>query len=56
MALGVEAFSPVLAVAQLPGDAAPRAFVETATAFCNDKVLGTLSATVIVHPSLEKVR
>jgi hypothetical protein len=28
-----------------------KAFLEEATRFCNERVWGTLSATIIVHPS-----
>jgi len=36
------------------GSADPIAFLDEAVKFCNDKVWGTLSATIIVHPSTMK--
>jgi acyl-CoA reductase-like NAD-dependent aldehyde dehydrogenase len=36
------------------GSSDPVAFLDEAVAFCNDKVWGTLSATIIVHPSTMK--
>lgn len=36
------------------GSSDPIAFLESAVAFCNDKVWGTLSATIIVHPTTMK--
>jgi Aldehyde dehydrogenase family len=36
------------------GSADPIAFLDEAVRFCNDKVWGTLSATIIVHPSTMK--
>lgn len=36
------------------GPADPVAFLDAAVDFCNDKVWGTLSATIIVHPSTMK--
>ena len=44
-----EAFSSVLAVTSLPGDAA--AYLSRAVAFANETLWGTLGANVIVHPS-----
>ena len=44
-----EAFSSVLAVTSLPGDAA--AYLASATAFANETLWGTLGANLIVHPS-----
>ncbi|KAJ1467673.1 Aldehyde/histidinol dehydrogenase, partial [Baffinella frigidus] len=51
--LNNEAFAPVLAIASIPGDATPRAFAAAASDFCNDKVMGSLTAAVILHPTLE---
>jgi aldehyde dehydrogenase (NAD(P)+) len=36
------------------GSADPVAFLEAAVKFCNDQVWGTLSATIIVHPTTAK--
>jgi aldehyde dehydrogenase (NAD(P)+) len=48
-----EAFGSVLAETRLPG-ADARAFLANATAFCNDKLWGTLGANVLIHPSTMK--
>lgn len=44
-----EYFAPVLAVAELPGDAAT--FLRAATAAANERLAGTLGANVIAHPA-----
>jgi aldehyde dehydrogenase (NAD(P)+) len=44
-----EAFSSVLMVATLPGDA--QTYLAAATAFANDRLWGTLGGNVIVHPA-----
>ncbi len=45
-----EVFGPVLCETSLPGgDAA--SFLERAVAFCNDRLVGTLGATILVHPT-----
>lgn len=44
-----EVFGPVLAETALPGSD-PRSFLERAVAFCNDRLEGTLGATILVHP------
>jgi aldehyde dehydrogenase (NAD(P)+) len=36
------------------GTADPAAFLDEAVKFCNDRVWGTLSATIIIHPSTAK--
>jgi acyl-CoA reductase-like NAD-dependent aldehyde dehydrogenase len=36
------------------GSADPVEFLEAATKFCNDRVWGTLSATIIIHPTTAK--
>jgi aldehyde dehydrogenase (NAD(P)+) len=48
-AFDVEAFAPVLAVVELPGDAST--YVRNAVAFANDRLWGTLGANVVVHPA-----
>jgi hypothetical protein len=50
-----EAFANVLTVVTLP-EAGPEAFLDAAAAFCNERVWGTLSASVIVHPSLARAQ
>ena len=48
-----ELFSPVLAQTSLPGrDTAD--FLRNAVRFCNEKLYGTLGATVIIHPKTMK--
>ena len=48
-----ELFSPVLAQTSLPGrDAAE--FLHNAVQFCNEKLYGTLGATIIIHPATMK--
>lgn len=44
-----EFFGAVLAETTLPGDDAAT-FLRNATAFCNEKLQGTLGGTIIVHP------
>jgi len=44
-----ECFCSVFGEAQL-GSADPAAFLETAVDFCNDRLWGTLNATLVVHP------
>lgn len=46
-----EAWSPVLAVASLPGPPDPSAFLPAAARFCNERLWGTLSASVFCHPA-----
>lgn len=56
-ALRNEAFSPVVAFAtvnNLSNDK-PTTFMNAASNICNNKIFGTLSCTVIVHPSTEKI-
>lgn len=49
----VEPFCGLLSETTLaPSD--PVAFLEETTRFCNDRLWGTLNATLIVHPTLEK--
>jgi len=45
-----ESFCSVFAETSLPSDSIPQ-FIDSAVAFCNDSVWGTLSATLIVHPA-----
>lgn len=45
-----EPWCTVLSETGLPGSDDPVAFLESAVAFLNDKVWGTLNATLIVHP------
>jgi len=48
-----EVFASALGVVRLPG-ADPQSFLEAAVAFANDRLPGTLGATLIVDPSTEK--
>lgn len=45
-----EAWSPVLVVATLP-EADTAAFLSAAARFCNERLWGTLSASVFIHPA-----
>ncbi|WP_228545850.1 aldehyde dehydrogenase family protein [Microcella flavibacter] len=49
-----EVFGPVLGVVRLPGSAEPAAFLDAAVAFANDRLAGTLSAGVVVHPRTQR--
>ncbi|MBO1333623.1 aldehyde dehydrogenase family protein [Streptomyces sp. VRA16 Mangrove soil] len=51
--LKVEVFASALGVVRLPGADAP-AFLRAATDFANDKLPGTLGATLLVHPKTER--
>ena len=44
-----EAFGPVLGQTALPGDDA-RTFLRNAVEFCNDRLHGTLGASILIHP------
>ncbi|MFB7199764.1 aldehyde dehydrogenase family protein [Streptomyces sp. NPDC056240] len=48
-----EVFASALGVVRLPDDDAPQ-FLRAATAFANDKLPGTLGATLLVHPRTER--
>jgi aldehyde dehydrogenase (NAD(P)+) len=48
-----EPFCPIISEATID-ESDPAAFLAAATTFCNDKLWGTLSASVIIHPSVEK--
>jgi aldehyde dehydrogenase (NAD(P)+) len=47
-----EFFGPMMVSTSLPGDA--REFMRQAVDFCNDRLYGTLSVNLIVHPSTKK--
>lgn len=49
----VEPFCPILSEATID-ESDPAAFLDKATHFANDRLWGTLSAVIIIHPSLEK--
>ncbi len=49
----VEPFCAILSDVTL-GSADPVEFLSTVTRFCNDTLWGTLNATILVHPRLEK--
>src|SRR5262249_35503003 len=51
--LSTEPFCGLLSVVAL-GSEDPSHFFEEATAFCNDRLWGTLSATILVPPSVEE--
>ncbi|MFJ7627870.1 aldehyde dehydrogenase family protein [Streptomyces sp. NPDC097595] len=51
--LDIEVFASALGVVRLPGADAP-AFLRAATEFANDRLPGTLGATLIVHPRTER--
>lgn len=51
--LEAEAFAGVLAVVRLPGDTV-EAYLDNAVAFANDRLPGTLGASVIVSPETRK--
>ncbi|MGW0908553.1 aldehyde dehydrogenase family protein [Streptomyces sp. NPDC002853] len=48
-----EVFASALGVVRLPGDD-PAQFLRAATEFANDKLPGTLGATLLVHPRTER--
>ncbi|WP_353946070.1 aldehyde dehydrogenase family protein [Streptomyces sp. HUAS MG91] len=51
--LSVEVFASALGVVRLPGADAPQ-FLRAATEFANDRLPGTLGATLLVHPRTER--
>ncbi|QIP83246.1 aldehyde dehydrogenase [Streptomyces sp. Tu 2975] len=53
MMLEAEVFASALGVVRLAGDT-PDAFLREAADFANDKLPGTLGATLLVHPKTEK--
>ena len=53
LALRNEPFCPVISIARVPSDGAAT-FLSRAVSFCNERVLGTLSCNLIVHPSIER--
>ena len=53
VAFTTEAFCGVLAVTRLDGDDAGR-FLENAVRFCNDRLAGTLGASVLADPKTQK--
>ncbi|MBS3770962.1 MAG: aldehyde dehydrogenase family protein [Bacteroidales bacterium] len=48
-----EAFCPVLAQTGLPGDTTT-GYLKNAVDFCNEKLFGTLGATILAHPKVIK--
>jgi aldehyde dehydrogenase (NAD(P)+) len=48
-----EPFCPILSETSLEA-AGPAEFLAAATAFCNDRLWGTLSAVLLIHPKTEK--
>jgi len=48
-----EPFCPVLTICTLKGTKGPKEYLEAATTLANDYIWGTLSCTLLVHPSLE---
>ena len=53
-ALQNEAFAPVLAIYKIKSQNHPLTFLQKCTSLVNERVWGTLSCTLIVHPQLEK--
>jgi hypothetical protein len=55
-ALRNEAFSPVVTFVTVTAlhDANPPTFMAAASTICNERIFGTLSCTVILHPNTEK--
>jgi aldehyde dehydrogenase (NAD(P)+) len=51
-AFTTEFFGPAMAATSLPGDA--EKFLRNAVDFCNDRLMGTLSVNLIVHPQTRK--
>ncbi|MFE7576876.1 aldehyde dehydrogenase family protein [Streptomyces sp. NPDC057521] len=51
--LDIEVFASALGVVRLPGADAPE-FLRAATEFANDRLPGTLGATLLVHPRTER--
>jgi aldehyde dehydrogenase (NAD(P)+) len=49
---GNEAFAPAMVTTSLPGDAGE--FLQRAVEFCNDRLYGTLSVNLIVHPKTRR--
>ena len=49
---GTEFFGPAMVTTSLPGDAGQ--FLQRAVDFCNDKLYGTLSVNLIVHPTTRR--
>jgi aldehyde dehydrogenase (NAD(P)+) len=47
-----EAFAPAMVATSLPGDA--QEFLQRAVEFCNDRLYGTLSVNLIVHPKTRR--
>ena len=48
-----ELFNQVLAQVSLPGDTSSE-YLQNAVTFCNEKLQGTLGATIIIHPETAK--
>lgn len=48
-----ELFGPVLAQTALPGDS-PEQFFRNGVKFCNEKLYGSLGATILVHPKTQR--
>ncbi|MFM2352669.1 MAG: hypothetical protein RLZZ608_75 [Actinomycetota bacterium] len=46
----VEAFGPTLGIVRLPGTREPGDYLDAAVAFANDRLAGTLSAGIHIHP------
>jgi aldehyde dehydrogenase (NAD(P)+) len=49
---GNELFGPAMVTTSLPGDA--REFLRRAVEFCNDRLYGTLSVNLVVHPKTRR--
>jgi aldehyde dehydrogenase (NAD(P)+) len=46
----VEAFGPVLGIVRMPGTREPGGYLDAAVAFANERLAGTLSAGIHIHP------
>ena len=53
VAFTTEAFGPMLAQTSLPAPT-PQAYLDAAVAFANDRLFGTLAATLLIHPETER--
>jgi acyl-CoA reductase-like NAD-dependent aldehyde dehydrogenase len=53
-ALVNEAFAPVVAFVTVKGATTTKSYMEAASNICNEKMFGTLSCTVILHPETQR--
>lgn len=50
----VEAFAPVLGIVRLPGSREPAVFLDAAVDFANERLAGTLSVGIHIHPRTQE--